>query len=88
MNKYIVEFLGTLVLVFVILVTGNWAAIGATLAVIVLLGANISGACYNPAVTRGAVLNNNLAMNELLPYVVVQFIGGACAYGLANQKLI
>ena len=32
MNKYIVEFLGTFLLVFVILSTGNYLAIGAALA--------------------------------------------------------
>ena len=33
MNKYIVEFLGTMLLVFTIFATGNWAAIGSALAV-------------------------------------------------------
>ena len=37
MNKYLVEFLGTMFLMFVIFATGNWAAIGAALAVGVLL---------------------------------------------------
>jgi glycerol uptake facilitator-like aquaporin len=32
MSKYVVEFLGTLFLVFVILTTGNYLAIGAALA--------------------------------------------------------
>jgi len=43
MNKYIVEFLGTMLLVFTIFATGNWAAIGAALAIGVLLGGPISG---------------------------------------------
>jgi len=50
MNNYIVEFLGTLFLVFVILATGNYLAIGAALAVAVLLGGAISGGAFNPAV--------------------------------------
>ena len=33
MNKYLVEFLGTLFLVFVIFATGNYLAIGAALAI-------------------------------------------------------
>ncbi len=32
MNKYLVEFLGTMFLMFVIFATGNWLAIGAALA--------------------------------------------------------
>ena len=43
MTKYLVEFLGTMFLVFVIFATGNWAAIGAALAVGVYLGGAISG---------------------------------------------
>ena len=50
LHKYIVEFLGTLFLVFVIFSTGNYLAIGAALAVAVLLGGAISGGAFNPAV--------------------------------------
>ena len=50
LHKYIVEFLGTLFLVFVIFATGNYLAIGAALAVAVLLGGAISGGAFNPAV--------------------------------------
>ena len=38
MNKYLVEFLGTLFLVFVIFATGNYLAIGAALAIAVMPG--------------------------------------------------
>ena len=43
MSKLFVEFLGTLFLVFIILATGNYLAIGAALAVAILLGGAISG---------------------------------------------
>ena len=43
LNKYLVEFLGTMFLMYVILVTGNWFAIGAALGVGVLLGSKVSG---------------------------------------------
>ena len=52
MNKYFVEFLGTLFLVFVIFATGNYLAIGAALAVAILLGSAISGGAFNPAVSN------------------------------------
>ena len=41
MNKYIVEFLGTLFFLYVILATGNALAIGAALALAILVGGNI-----------------------------------------------
>ena len=43
MNKYLVEFLGTMFLMFVIFATGHWLAIGAALAVIAFIGGPISG---------------------------------------------
>ena len=72
MNKYIVEFLGTLFLVFIILATGNWMAIGAALAIAVLLGGPISGASYNPAVTIGLMSAGKLSSAEVIPYFVAE----------------
>jgi glycerol uptake facilitator-like aquaporin len=37
MNKYLVEFLGTMFLMYVIFATGNWLAIGAALGIAVML---------------------------------------------------
>ena len=51
MQKYLVEFLGAVVFVYVILATGNPLAIGAALALIILLAANISCGHINPAVS-------------------------------------
>ena len=51
MNKYIIEFVGTFFLVLIIGLTSNPIAIGLGLAVLVYMGAHISGAHYNPAVS-------------------------------------
>ena len=80
MNKYLVEFLGTLLLVFVIFATGNWAAIGAALAVAVLLGGKISGGAFNPAVAISLYSAGKLAKSDLLPYIVVEILGGLAAF--------
>ena len=50
MNKFLVEFLGTLFFLYVILATGNALAIGAALAIAILVGGAISGGNFNPAV--------------------------------------
>ena len=42
MKKYIVEFLGTLFLMFIILATNNYLAIGSALALSVLMGGAIT----------------------------------------------
>jgi glycerol uptake facilitator-like aquaporin len=80
MNKYLVEFLGTMLLVFVIFATGNWAAIGAALAVAVLLGGKISGGAFNPAVAISLYSAGKLAKSDLLPYIVVEILGGLAAF--------
>jgi hypothetical protein len=73
--KLAVEFAGTLFFLSVIISTGNWAAIGAALALVAFLGGGISGGHYNPAVTLMFFINKN-AMNYLSsllnPHVVDQ----------------
>ena len=49
MNKFLVEFLGTLFFLYVIIATGNALAIGAALAIAIMLGGKISGGNYNPS---------------------------------------
>ena len=82
MNKYIVEFLGTLFLVFVIFATGNYLAIGAALAVAVLLGGAISGGAFNPAVTIALMYAGKLSRADLIPYIVAQIAGALAGFEL------
>jgi len=79
MNKYFVEFLGTLFFLYVILATGNALAIGAALTIAILLGGNISGGNYNPAVSIMMVAAGKLSKKDLLPYILSQVAGGLCA---------
>ena len=82
MNKYFVEFLGTLFLVFVIFATGNWIAIGFGLAIPVLLGGPISGGAFNPAVAISLYSAGKLAKADLIPYIVVEILGALAAFYL------
>lgn len=82
MNKYVVEFLGTFLLMFVILATGNYLAIGAALALAVLLGGAISGGAFNPAVTLSLLAAGKLAASDIVPYIVVQVAGALVAVQL------
>jgi aquaporin Z len=82
MNKYIVEFLGTVLLVFVILKTGNYLAIGAALAVAILLGGAISGGAFNPAVAIALFANGKISSSEIVPYIMAEVIGALVAYEL------
>ena len=85
MNKYLVEFLGTTLLMFVILTTGNYLAIGATLAIIVLLGGAISGGSFNPAVSISLYAAGKLSKNDLIPYIIVEILGGLAAFGIYSK---
>jgi glycerol uptake facilitator-like aquaporin len=87
MNKYLVEFLGTLLLVFVILATGNYLAIGSALALVVLLGGPISGGSFNPAVTMTLLAAGKLASSDVVPYIVVEVAGGLAAFQLYKMLL-
>jgi len=79
-KKYITEFLGTLFLVFIILSTGNWLAIGAALAIGCYLGGPISGGAYNPAVALSYLALNKIDTTEIVPYIVFEILGAMVAY--------
>lgn len=84
MEAVIVEFLGTLVFLYVILATGHFAAIGATLALMIYLGGPISGGNFNPAVTVMLVMAKKQKMDTLFPYILAQVAGGIVALQLFN----
>ena len=69
MNKYLVEFVGTAFFVYVFLSTGNPLAIGASLALLILLASNISGGYFNPAVTV-VMASLNKRKRSTIPYAV------------------
>ena len=82
MNKLLVEFLGTLFFLFIIISTGNALAIGAALAIAILVGGKISGGHYNPAVTVMMTAAGKLPAKETIPYIVAQIAGGLVAFEL------
>ena len=87
MNKYLVEFLGTMFLMFVIFASGNWVAIGAALSVAVLLGGAISGAAYNPAVAIALYSAGKIPKNDVLPYIIAEILGALAAF-FAYKKFV
>ncbi len=87
MNKYLVEFLGTMFLMYVIFATGNWLAIGAALAVAVMLGGAISGGAFNPAVAVSLYAAGKLPKADVLPYVIAEILGALAAF-YAYKKFV
>lgn len=79
MYNYLVEFIGAAFFIYVILATGNPIAVGAALALIILLTGPISGGHINPAVTIVMASAGQLPVSEIVPYSVAQIMGGLVA---------
>ena len=85
MNAYLVEFLGTMFFLYVILATGNAIAIGAALAIAILVGGKVSGGNFNPAVTIMMATAGKLDRANVVPYIIAQIAGGLVALELFKR---
>jgi glycerol uptake facilitator-like aquaporin len=74
--EYLVEFLGSILLVYVIFATKNPLAIGFSYAFILLLTQKLSNGFMNPAVTLVMASTDNMAIADLFPYLIAQILGG------------
>lgn len=77
-EKLIVEFVGTFFFLSVILNSLNDPTIGPMgvaigLLAAIYIGANISGAHFNPAVTLAMFLENKLVFSLAVMYIITQF---------------
>ena len=88
MQKYIVEFFGTTRFDYIILATGNALAIGATLALLILLMGGISGGHVNPAVSIVMAAAGKLPTTDLVPYCIAQILGGLVALEIYKRVRI
>ena len=85
-RKWIVEFIGTFFLVYVVGCVSLQdhallapLAIGASLMVMIFAGGHISGAHYNPAVTLGVWIRGACTTREAGFYLVAQVMGAVVA---------
>jgi len=83
MKPYVVEALGTFFITFAALMTGNPAIIGLAVMTVVYVGAHISGAHYNPALTLATWWRKMMLRNVSTPlYFVAQAVGAILATAL------
>lgn len=95
-KKYLAEFIGTFVLVFVACgvaaVTGcngeanasyilTALAFGGVIVAMAYSIGNISGCHINPAVSIGVLINGGMSVTDFIGYVVSQFLGGIAGAG-------
>ena len=85
MNKYFIEFIGTLFFVFIFLETKNAIAIGCSLIIAIMLGGPISGGNFNPAVSIIMFALDKLPINDLILYILAQVAGGIAALELYKR---
>jgi glycerol uptake facilitator-like aquaporin len=85
LDKYLVEFFGTFVFLYVIISTGHPLAIGGILAFCIFLGGKISGGNFNPAVTIMMAAAKKLPTTEVVPYIIAQVAGGLLALELYKR---
>jgi aquaporin Z len=85
MYKYLVEFLGTAFFVYVIFATGNPLAIGAALALVILIASPISGGSINPAVSIALASAGKLSTQDLIPYILAETFGALVGFELYKR---
>jgi aquaporin Z len=85
MYNYLAEFVGTVFFVYVILATSNPLAIGAALALTMLMTSNLSGGYVNPAITIVMASLGKIETNDIIPYVLAQIFGALVALELFKR---
>ncbi len=86
MKKYLTEFIGTLFLTLVFVLTKNNGtgdmaplAIGATLMALVYAGGHLSGGHYNPVITLAMLMRGKVERGDAIYYIVAQMAGALIA---------
>ena len=87
MKKYLTEFVGTFFLVLIIGLSNNPLAIGFGLTVLVYMGAHISGAHYNPAVSFAMLLKKEINSSNFFKYLLSQILGAFAAVSYTHLTL-
>ena len=85
MREYIVEYLGTVFILYVFIVTGNAFAIGAAYAMAIYLGGPISGGHFNPVSSVLMVLAGKLQASQLAPYLIAQTLGAFTVFQIYKR---
>jgi aquaporin Z len=75
-NKYLAEFLGTMILMLSVLVSGGQPlVVGGALAVIIYFAGSMGAGQVNPAITVAAFIAKKLSLQDLTGYIIAQLLG-------------
>jgi aquaporin Z len=87
-KKYITEFLGSVLGMYVLLTSKNYLAIGAALSLASFLGGTISGGAFNPAVSLALLYDGKMKNIDIIPYIISQILGAMVALFLSKIKFV
>ncbi len=82
MRKYLLEAVGTLMLVLAYGLTSEPLALGLVLAALIYGGMNVSGAHFNPAVSFAYFIKRDLSFKLFIGYSISQILGAFAASGI------
>ena len=85
MLKYIVELIGTFILLFVILNKGQTIPIAISLAAGLYISSNVSGGHLNPVVSTIMLIKKYMNLNDYFGYILSQLAGGLLALNLHSH---
>jgi glycerol uptake facilitator-like aquaporin len=81
------EFIGTLVVFYIILSSnGDAISIGIAFAALILFSGKISGGNLNPAVSFMMYLNNKMPLSQMILYIGSQLLAAYTALWIFNNK--
>lgn len=75
-EKFLTEFLGTLLLVYVLLTLKSPIAFGTTMILIMILSRGTNTGYFNPAITISLSSIGMIEKIDVLPYCLSQILGG------------
>jgi len=87
-SSHLAEFIATLFFVYIVLATGNAIAIGAALALAILLTTSFKYVTVNPAVSIALAAAGKMPVRDLLPRIIIQILAGLIAYELYKRFTI
>lgn len=83
--NYLCEFIGTFILISVILMVGEPIPIAVALLAGIYLVGKVSGGHMNPIVTMSMYINKKISNSDFCGYVVAQCLGGIAAVYFAKM---
>jgi glycerol uptake facilitator-like aquaporin len=75
-ERFITEFFGTLLMVYILLMTKSPITVGSTLILIMLLSRPSSSGYFNPAITIAMSTYGMIQKSDVIPYCLSQALGG------------